>query len=460
MRDSYWSLLIPVVILLIILYVKSLDKVIFLITFLTPIAINMRDTELGVSVSLPTEPLMAGVVVMFLFKLLFENNYDIKILRHPVTIIILLQLAWLFITSLTSQIPLVSFKFLIARLWFLVPFYFIGVLLFKKIKNIRVFIWMYVIPLLGVIVYTSYNHYLYRFDEQAGHWVMEPFYNDHTAYGAILCLFIPVFVGFAFIRTHTGIRRVFSLLVLLVLLGALVLSFSRAAWVSLAATVIVFLVIKARIKMKWIVLSLTFLISVFLLFQNDIWDRLEKNKQGSSANLTEHLQSISNVTTDDSNLERINRWQSAFRMFDERPFFGFGPGTYQFEYAPYQRSSEKTRISTNAGDKGNAHSEYIGPLAETGVFGMLFVLTLVGFTIYTGMRVYRKSDCAEIKMLSMGITLGLITYFFHGTMNDFLDSDKASVPVWGFIASLVAMDMFIRNKSQEETKIVCDQKKS
>lgn len=38
-----------------------------------------------------------------------------------------------------------------------------------------------------------------------------------------------------------------------------------------------------------------------------------------------------------------------------------GAGTYQFNYSVYQLNEEKTYISTNLGDKGNAHSEYLGP---------------------------------------------------------------------------------------------------
>ncbi len=112
----------------------------------------------------------------------------------------------------------------------------------------------------------------------------------------------------------------------------------------------------------------------FFAFQHQILDRLEKNKQDSSANFIEHVQSIANITSDASNLERINRWQAAIRLFNDRPVFGWGPGTYQFVYSPYQRSKEKTIISTNLGDKGNAHSEYLGPLAEMGFIGMLIVL--------------------------------------------------------------------------------------
>ena len=459
LRDIYWTLLIPFLAVILYLYFYSMDKILLLIVFFTPIAINMTDPQFGLGISLPTEPLMAGVLALFIIKLFYSNNYDRKILKHPLTIIIVLSLVWMFITSLTSQIPIVSIKALTARLWFVVPFYFVGILLFRKIKNIRAFIWLYAIPLVGVIIYTTYNHYLWRFSEQSGHWVMEPFYNDHTAYGAILAIFIPVFVGFSFTKTYSKTLRFFSFLVLSFLIMALILSYSRAAWVSLAFAILVYLVIALKIKLKWILVTFGILLSIFFLFQNDIWEKLEKNKQGTSANFLEHVQSISNVTTDDSNLERLNRWASALRMFRERPVLGFGPGTYQFEYAPFQRYSEKTRISTNAGDRGNAHSEYIGPLAESGVLGIFWFVSILVVVVRTGLRVYKKTDSKEIKMLSLSVLLGLITYYFHGTMNDFLDTDKASVPFWGFIAILVALDLYYMPKAKKDSEVSSDMAK-
>ena len=111
---------------------------------------------------------------------------------------------------------------------------------------------------------------------------------------------------------------------------------------------------------------------------------MEQNRQNSSATLAEHVKSISNITTDDSNLERLNRWNAALRMFREKPVFGWGPGTYMFKYAPYQRSTDKTAISTDFGDLGNAHSEYIGPLAESGYLDR-FPLLLIGIvSLITG----------------------------------------------------------------------------
>jgi len=210
-------------------------------------------------------------------------------------------------------------------------------------------------------------------------------------------------------------------------------------------------VIWLRIKFYWIAIFVTIFIGAFFLFQQQIIDRLEKNKQDSSANFVEHIQSIYNISSDASNLERINRWQAAIRMFEDRPIVGWGPGTYQFMYAPYQRSKEKTIISTNLGDKGNAHSEYLGPLAEMGLPGMLLFLLLMIVVIYQGLKVYKNGN-REVKFLSMMATLGLITYFAHGILNNFLDTDKLSVPFWGFIAIIVALDIYHVEKESEQVE--------
>lgn len=448
-KDFYYTLAIPLLLVLLYVFFSRLDWILFLIVFTTPIAINIVQYELGAGISVPTEPLLFGVLLIFILKLFYKNDFDRKIWTHPVSIVVMISLLWMFLTSLTSQIPLVSFKYLLARLWFVIPFYFLGILLFRKVQNIRLFIWLYTIPLIGVILYTIMVHSTYGFEEEAGHWVMEPFYNDHTAYGAILALFLPLFVGFTFSNVYSKTTRFFSMIILVTLLVALYLSFCRASWISIVATLIVYLIILFRIKFKWIAVVTGVLLIFFFMFQQQIWDVLERNKQGTSGDFTEHVQSISNISTDDSNLERINRWESAFRMFRERPVFGFGPGTYQFEYAPYQLSKEKTLISTNAGDRGNAHSEFIGPLSEEGLPGMLIMLTLVIMVIVYGIKVHKQAKTPETKLLSLTVLLGLITYFFHGTLNNFLDTDKASIPVWAFIAILIALDMY-QNQADEQ----------
>jgi O-antigen ligase len=446
-----WGAVTPVLLIILILYFVSIDKIILLITLATPLAINIRNLDMGFGISIPTEPLMLGVLIFFFIKVIFEGKYEIKVLKHPLTILIFLNLIWLLFTSITSELPVVSFKFLLARLWFLIPFYFMVVLMFKKMHTIRQFLWLYVFALVIVIFYTLINHAKWGFSEEAGHWVMTPFYNDHTAYGAILAMYIPVVFGL-FVNKHYGTgTRILTFVILTILVVALFFSYSRAAWLSLALGLSVFILVMLKIKFQWVFVTSTVVIVLFFTFQQQIFDKLEKNKQDSSANVVEHIQSMTNISSDASNLERINRWQSALRMFSERPFWGWGPGTYQFLYAPYQRSKERTIISTNAGDLGNAHSEYISPMAESGVFGFLTTFLIFVYSIYTGLMLYKRTNNKEIKIISLSVVIGLLTYYLHGFLNNFLNSDKASVPVWGFMAILVALEIFHNNNEKESS---------
>lgn len=453
-NEFYWFSLLPVVVLIIILFFFALDRLLLIIAFLTPLAINIENFDSNIALSLPTEPLLFGVLCLFLIKLLFDRKLiPAKLIMHPVSIAILFYLFWMFITSLTSEIPLVSFKYLISRLWFIIPFYLLMVLVFRKLRFIRTFAWLYVISLIAVIFYSTYNLIVWGFSENAAHWVMSPFYNDHTAYGAAISFFVPVFIGFLFLKNVSRLEKIFLAIASFILLSGLVLSYSRAAWISVIAALAIALIFILKIRFRWILFGILILAGLFYAFEQQIVMKMEKNKQDASVNLAEHVQSISNISSDASNLERLNRWNSAFRMFRERPFWGWGPGTYQFLYAPYQLSKDKTIISTNAGDKGNAHSEYIGPLTEEGVVGLLSVLGILGTVIWTMIRIWRKSGNREIRTLALIFFLGLITYYTHGILNNFLDTDKASVPFWGFIAVIVSLDLFQQKKSAEQEEL-------
>lgn len=414
----------------------------------TPFSLNVKLKDFGLAISLPGEPLMAGVLILFIFKLLYDIKIEKKILYHPITLALLANISWITITTITSTMPWVSFKFLLARLWFVICFYYFGIILFKDPKNINRFMWAYILPFTVIIFYTLIMHSQYGFTVDTANWIMSPFYNDHTIYGAILAMFMPILGYFIYNSQYTFAQKGISFVFLLIFVVALVFSFTRAAWISLAIALAIGAVMYFKINLKLITFFGIILLGLFFLSKDRILMKLEKNRQDSSSNLTEHVQSISNISSDASNLERINRWSAAIRMFKKHPGFGFGPGTYAFKYAPYQFSYEKTIISTNAGNKGNAHSEYIGPLAESGVLGLLSFVFVVFAIFYSGISLYYKMQNSTMRALLLAMILGLITYFIHGFLNNFLDTDKASVPVWGFAAAIVAIQLY-HNKPKE-----------
>lgn len=442
-----WILLFPFLILILFLGFFRLNQLILLTVFLTPLSINLSETPLGFGISLPAEPLIFGLMLLTLLKIVFEGGIDKKILLHPVSLLILLHLFWFVVTTITSTMLLVSIKYTLARFWFVLVFFYLCAYLFKDIKNIYRFIWCYVIPLLLVIAYSTYRHAGAGFTEEAAHISMTPFYNDHTAYAAGLTLFFPVILILVF---QTGLKWYYRFLIFSVasaILYAIIYSYTRAAWVGLVVAFLAFLTFLFKINYKIVLIGMvSFLILIGVSWTN-IMIKLEANRKQSSTEYASHLQSISNISTDASNVERINRWSSAFRMFMEKPILGWGPGTYQFKYAPFQQFNEKTIISTNAGNRGNAHSEYIGPLAEQGIFGFVTFALVIITVIIRSARLIKTTSNRKIKTLALGLLLGLITYWIHGFLNYFLDSDKASVPFWGFIAALTALELFHNTKA-------------
>lgn len=440
---------LPVILAILLVVVYSFDKIIYIIAFFAPLSLPLSTLMPGngFDMYLPTEPLLFGLLIVFVIKLVYERGFDRQILIHPVSMAIYLNLIWIFLTSLTSTMPIVSFKFLLARIWFVAVLFFITAKMFSEGKNLEKYIWLYAVSLVIVIFYTVNRHLGYGiWNKQVANFVCNPFYKDHTSYGAALAMYIPFFLMFVFGKFMSHKQKIYSAIVLVILLIGFVLSYTRAAWLSLIIAGGVYVVMKLKIKFKPLFITFSVLLVVLGMSWSQIEMELAQNSEQSSADFKTHISSMTNIKSDASNLERINRWSSAIRMFKDKPVFGFGPGTYMFQYAPYQLNENRTIISTNSADGGNAHSEYLGPLSESGVLGMLTFLLIIGVVIYTAVHTYMRLTDKRLKSFVLAALVSLVTYYIHGFLNNFLDTDKLSVPFWGFTAMIVAIDIYSRNQ--------------
>jgi O-antigen ligase len=444
---------LPVILAILLVVIYSFDKIIYLVAFFAPLSLPLSEIMpgFGFDMYLPTEPLLVGLLLIFLIKLIYERGFDRQILTHPVSLAIYINLLWIFLTSLTSTMPVVSFKFLLARIWFVVVLYFLTAKMFSEGKNMEKYIWLYVISLVIVIVYTLNRHLGYGiWNKEVANFVCNPFYKDHTSYGAALAMYIPFLLMFSFGRFVTRKEKIIAIIVLVILLTGFVLSYTRAAWLSLIGAAVIYIIVKLKIRFKPLFITFITVLVLFFTFQNQIFMSLEQNSEQSSADFKTHISSMLNITSDASNLERINRWNCAIQMFEEKPVFGYGPGTYMFKYAPFQINANKTIISTNSADGGNAHSEYLGPLSESGVLGMLTFLLIIGTVIYTAVHTYMRVTDRRLKSFVLASFIALVTYYIHGFLNNFLDTDKLSVPFWGFTAMIVSIDIYSRNQIRSQ----------
>lgn len=413
------------------------EKLFLSLAFLTPLSINIEEYTSAFGLFVPTEPLLFGLM-LWLSALQLKKPFLPKVVwTSPLIWAVIIYISWLFLSALTSSHPIVSFKFILAKLWFIIPVLFFGPYFFQKRNNRFVFIWLFIVATVLVILYTLVHHSFYGFGEKEGHWVMSPFFKDHTIYGAIVALILPLAVGLYLYKKHQPLLQLTLISIIVIILVGIILSYTRAAWLSVIGSVAIAVLLYYKISWKPIA-AMGFIALLVVLYRWDnIQMELERNKfEHTTEAFDERLQSAANISTDASNLERINRWSCAIEMFKQRPIMGYGPGTYAFEYAPFQRPENLTIISTNFGDMGNAHSEYLGALAETGIFGLLAFLGVVFFIFYTGITLYHRlpKTYKEDRIFVLASIMALSTYFIHAFLNNYLDTDKAAVPIWGICA--------------------------
>ncbi len=90
--------------------------------------------------------------------------------------------------------------------------------------------------------------------------------------------------------------------------------------------------------------------------------------------------------------------------------------------------------------------------------GLLAVLGIIAAIFYKAITLYYvwPENDKESRIIILSIVLSLTTYFVHGILNNFLDTDKAAVPIWGMVAIIMAMEMRLKRKNATVSTKVTD----
>lgn len=450
-RAEFWQvLLLPPALLVLHFIVVSSFRAYFFLLFTVPLSIPVTDIGGGLGLSLPAEPMIwvffsLSCIAFFIG----ENQYRYR-LNHPLSYLLLLYILWNIFSTIFSVMPLVSLKFTLSMIWFAVVFFVLPLHLFRNIADAHRFLLVLMTSTVILVLYTLYQHAGGGFSRPFAHTAMRPFLPDHGVYAALLAFFIPYGLV-AFVFGHYFklgvVARLYIGIATFVLVMGVVFSFTRASWISLVVAFGVMGMLLLRVRL-WMFLSvLGVILGVIFFYWADITNELSRNTQGSDDDFAKHLSSVYNISTDPSNLERLNRWDCAVQMVQEKPLLGWGPGTYTFQYGAFQKSYRLTLISTHAGDVGNVHSEFLRPMAETGWPGFTLFFLLAASIFGFAWKLYEWVKQPEHKYLVLAIAGGLSTYFFHGLVNNYLDFDKISAVFWGMTAILVA----VKHWSAEES---------
>ncbi len=409
----------------------------YITIFFVPISIP-QEIGGGFSLSFPSEGLMVLCGILGFFTHSPAKN-SFTLFKNPITYAILADLAIMLLTSLTSVQPEISVKRLIIRSLFLWVFYVQGAHRFQHEKEILRFWYAYIAGMTVAIFYVLAQHSEYQFAANFAAQIPQPLFAEHAIYGGCLAYLLP-FLAIRWLKWEVfGKRKWIWAGVFFLFLFAEYAAASRAAWIGIVGAMLLFIILILRIKGGQILLLSGTFALIIGLNEGEITRYMLQNKAEShnrKGDVVEIISSVTNIQTDVSNMERLNRWGAAWRMIQDKPLLGFGPGTYQFHYAGYQVFSELTRISTRNGTKGNAHSEYITAWVETGFLGFCTLIFLFLTAIWVGTKNINALQDERAKYLQIAAVLGLFTYIIHGGFNSFLDQDEAATLVWSSMAMI------------------------
>ena len=438
--NSYLPLGLPALVLLTYLVLVDFRVVYFLLIASLPLSTEFVVSG-GLATDLPSEPLMVGLMLVFLTFSLGVRGPAPRFLWHPITLILLIHLLWIGVATIASSLMLVSVKYFLAKTWYIVVFYFMTGLLIRTETDFKRLFWCFFIPLMLTVLVILLRHAAFGFSFRDIYRVLHPFYRNHVAYAGIMALFLPlVFLALGWYRRYSGVWWLIAGAIP-VLLVAIYLSYTRAAYVSVVLAVATYYVIRLRlIRLVLLVALAGSLLGVGYFVRENTYLEYAPNYDRTIThtefnNLIEATYNLEDIST----VERFYRWIAGFYMFSEKPVTGFGPGNFVNFYRSYTVTSFRTYVSRNE-DQSGIHSYYLMLLTEQGLIGLAIFLWLSFYFLIRGERLYHRSRSAWKRRIIMMVLLCTIVINAFSIINDVVETDKFGPMFFICLAVLVNLD--------------------
>ena len=402
-------LAIPALLLFAGLAVANYRLLYFLLFAFIPLSVEVLVGS-EFTLKLPTEPMMAGFLLILLMLVLSRKNILAKEdLTHPVTALLTAHFLWMLICLIYTVNPEVSLKYVIAKSWYIATFFFMALIVLRKASDFNRLVLFLSIPLVIVTVQVLIRHAMLGFSFESVNDTVVPFFRNHVNYAALLSVAIP-YVFFVRLNYEEGSwQRRFLSFTLPVLLIAVYYSYTRAAWVAILAAVIAYFMVRYRLS-RYAVLTVVVTVLLLVAFMAKDKRYLDFAPDYSQTiyhpDLEDHLQATVNFT-DLSTAERVYRWVAAAHMPADRPWAGVGPGNFYPVYKRYTVPSFRTYVSDNP-EQSTVHNYYLLMLVEGGIIGASLFLLLVFTVLFAGERAYARLKSREDRNLAMAALLSFI----------------------------------------------------
>jgi O-antigen ligase len=408
---------VPVILILVTGFTRP-SFIFFLLLFTIPLSTEYQFSS-SLGTDLPDETLMWLLSPVLLF-MLFRNKEMVEhLFSSRIMVLIVVSLCWTLITVVLSEMPLISLKFFLAKIWYIIPFVVGSVFFLQGKKEQLAAANIMLAAMLFTVMVILVRHGIEGFSFETVNDVTVPFFRNHVNYGALLVCLIPV----AWALFRSGNKWWFTGVV--ILSAGLAFSYSRGAWLALGVAVIVVYFMKMR-KLQWLMGFAALLVigtSIWFLQDNRYLQyRPQYEKTIYHASFDEHMAATYKMQ-DMSTVERFHRWIAATRMTRENWMTGSGPNSFYPMYKSYTANDFRTYVSDNP-EKSTVHNYFLLLLTEQGIPGLLLFIALFVTMLLSAQKIYHQAIDAHTRglMLTVGAILGMIGVLIF--LSDLIETDK------------------------------------
>jgi len=422
--ENPFPLLLPIISLIGFAGALNLNRLYAFFFLLLPFSIEINLAG-GIGTDLPAEPFMIGLTLIAFF--IFAHSYkniDSRYLKNPISLLLILHLVWIALATLFSQDLTVSVKYFLAKIWYVVPFYFLALYLLRREADFRVLLKCLLVSLLIAISFVMISHAADGFAFNRINQAVSPIFRNHVNYACILTLFVP-YLWYLIVSSERRLNRSIYAGSLMFFLLAIYYSYTRAAYVAVAIAIGAYFVIRWRL-VKIVVLIAAILaigsISYMAIDDHYLDYKPEFEKAITHAKFDDLLEATTKLE-DISTVERFYRWVAGSYMVAERPLVGFGPATFYFFYQSYTVTGFQTYVSDNP-EKSGIHNYYLMTAVEQGVIGCLIFVCFCFMVMIKGEEVYHRQTIPSKKALVMSAILSFIIICAILLINDMVEAVK------------------------------------
>ncbi len=449
--ELYFLGLAPLLLFFIYKVIQDYTLPYYLFFFVVPFSIeyNFADT---LGTDLPSEQLMwiiTGIsILIFFYKF---RHFKGKRYINLITGLIVLNFVWYMVSSVNSTYPGMSWKIVLAKLWYIIPFYFFTIHTLKtEVQVDKMIHWtIYTLAISALVVLVRHGATGFSFAE--ANLIVNPPFRNHVTYASILVLLVP-FVWYKFSTAEISKKSLY-LTILIIFTIAIYFSYTRAAMLCVVMIPLIFSIVKFKMMRYAIFTSVvvTGMGLAYLLTNNNYLKYAPKYEKAISHADFDKLLTATVELEDVSTMERVYRWVAGIEMIKHKPLLGCGPGTFVKNYKNYTVNSFKTYVSNNI-DGSTVHCYFMLVLIEQGLFGFIIFMVLCFYVLIYGENRYHKMHKKEDKAIIMASIICLVIILLINTINDMIETDKVG-PFFFMCIAIIASYKRGQESAGEENNI-------